>query len=333
MEKDKFLYLIDNNASLTTEEAEELAVLSEVFPYSQAIRNLAVRGAQINNLPDKQKQLNLAAVYAADRSILKALISSPKLSRHALPYKKVVQKKEPIAKEPIAKEPIAKEPIAKKEEVELKETKATPSPLPDTKPVTATKEKQDEITKTEAKPIPIPSTGFEPSKLSGDELLDELTHDLKKLKELKQNFEVAISNFDAHDTAPKVEAMDKKAEDKVPKAKKTGKATGIIAEIKSTKKKIKPSDPKQKEQLEIIDKFIKSKPSFGKKEVNDASRDTTDLSENSSVFSDNIVSETLVEILIKQGKKEKAVEVLKKLIWKFPQKKAYFAAQIEELTS
>jgi hypothetical protein len=38
-----------------------------------------------------------------------------------------------------------------------------------------------------------------------------------------------------------------------------------------------------------------------------------------------------VEILIHQGKKERAIEVLKKLIWKFPQKKAYFAAQIEDL--
>jgi hypothetical protein len=39
----------------------------------------------------------------------------------------------------------------------------------------------------------------------------------------------------------------------------------------------------------------------------------------------------LVELLLKQGKKEKAVEMLKKLIWKFPQKKAYFAARIQEL--
>ncbi|HNG42094.1 MAG TPA: tetratricopeptide repeat protein, partial [Cyclobacteriaceae bacterium] len=48
-------------------------------------------------------------------------------------------------------------------------------------------------------------------------------------------------------------------------------------------------------------------------------------------FADNVISETLVEILIRQGKKEKAIEVLKKLIWKFPQKKTYFAAQIEDL--
>ena len=56
-----------------------------------------------------------------------------------------------------------------------------------------------------------------------------------------------------------------------------------------------------------------------------------DLSEPSGHFGENIVSETLVEILLKQGKKEKAIEVLKKLIWKFPQKKTYFASQIEEL--
>jgi TolA-binding protein len=39
----------------------------------------------------------------------------------------------------------------------------------------------------------------------------------------------------------------------------------------------------------------------------------------------------LAQILTRQGKKDKAIEVYKKLIWKFPQKKAYFAAQIEDL--
>jgi hypothetical protein len=56
-----------------------------------------------------------------------------------------------------------------------------------------------------------------------------------------------------------------------------------------------------------------------------------DLSEKSLIYNENIISETLALILIKQGKKEKAIEVLKKLIWKFPQKKTYFAAQIEDL--
>jgi len=45
------------------------------------------------------------------------------------------------------------------------------------------------------------------------------------------------------------------------------------------------------------------------------------------------VSENLAQILLSQGKKQKAIEIYKKLIWKFPQKKAYFAARIEELNN
>ena len=46
---------------------------------------------------------------------------------------------------------------------------------------------------------------------------------------------------------------------------------------------------------------------------------------------DDIISESLAKIFVNQGKKEKAIDIYKKLIWKFPQKKALFAAQIEKL--
>ena len=84
---------------------------------------------------------------------------------------------------------------------------------------------------------------------------------------------------------------------------------------------------------EIIDQFIKSQPSISKNKLaaSIASESKEDLIEKNLTYGENIVSETLVQILLKQGKKEKAMEVLKKLIWKFPQKKAYFAAQIEDL--
>ena len=56
-----------------------------------------------------------------------------------------------------------------------------------------------------------------------------------------------------------------------------------------------------------------------------------DLSAPSVKFRDDIISENLANIMIKQGKHEKAIDIYKKLIWKFPQKKAYYATQIEEL--
>ncbi len=164
--------------------------------------------------------------------------------------------------------------------------------------------------------------------LSGQALRNDLLSDLVTLKALKDKFEETVEEFD------KANASTPPAESKK-KIRKT--AEGIepvdtfIEEIKTTKKKFRPEGPKQKEQIEIIENFIKTQPTIAKNKLNAPAADNSDLAEKSLAYGDNIVSETLVEILLKQGKKDKAIEVLKKLIWKIPQKKAYFAAQIEEL--
>ena len=46
---------------------------------------------------------------------------------------------------------------------------------------------------------------------------------------------------------------------------------------------------------------------------------------------EDLVSENLARIMVEQGKTSKAIDIYKKLIWKFPQKKTYFATQIEKL--
>jgi hypothetical protein len=121
------------------------------------------------------------------------------------------------------------------------------------------------------------------------------------------------------------------AQPKARKTKRKSQADELIESIKTSHKKIEPENERTKEQIEIIDQFIKSKPVIMPPQAD--AGETKDMSESikSGEFSDNIVSETLVEILLKQGKKDKAIEVLKKLIWKFPQKKTYFAARIDDL--
>jgi predicted Zn-dependent protease len=105
----------------------------------------------------------------------------------------------------------------------------------------------------------------------------------------------------------------------------------LIEEIRVSKEEIVPESDKQREQMAIINNFIKIQPSItnARERQSHASGDLATI--KSGEFGDNIVSETLVEILIRQGKKDKAIEVLKKLIWKYPQKKSYFASQIEDL--
>ena len=181
-------------------------------------------------------------------------------------------------------------------------------------------QKEEEIQK------PIPVTKAEES---GTQLHEQVLLDLANLQESKRLFEMTIARLEKEKAKPLAERKEKEiTPEPVSNPKETD---SLIEEIKSTKKKIKPEGVKQKEQIEIIDQFIKTQPTISRPKPTAPPAHDSDLAEPSAQFGENIVSETLVEILLKQGKKEKAIEALKKLIWKFPQKKAYFAAQIEEL--
>jgi hypothetical protein len=185
------------------------------------------------------------------------------------------------------------------------------------------------------------------SDLEGDDLINEVMADLDRLKELKHNFEITLQEYDrAVHTPPaekkKLSEPTPRHEPNTPAAKaevleadsnlslldEEPSGDSLLEEIRN-KKKLKPETSKQKEQIDIINQFIKKQPSITKNSL--PAVDSPDLSEKNVSLTDNIVSETLVEILLRQGKKDKAIEVLKKLIWKFPQKKSIFAAQIEEL--
>jgi antitoxin component of RelBE/YafQ-DinJ toxin-antitoxin module len=259
VEREHFNSLLVNYTCLTEQEALDLAVLTDAFPFSQVIRNLAARGAQDADLPSKEKMLHLSAIYSTDRQALKEVMTSPRQNRIEVVYPEDI---------------------------------------------------------TEA-PNLLPAQ-------ESDDLRNQLAIDLAKLKESRLLFESTLERLEKEKALPLAE---KKV---IPLEPETGSNETLIEEIKSSKKKIKPEGEKQKEQIEIIDQFIKTQPAISRPKPTLPVQDN-DLSEPSGQFGENIVSETLVEILLKQGKKERAIEALKKLIWKFPQKKAYFAAQIEEL--
>ncbi len=83
-------------------------------------------------------------------------------------------------------------------------------------------------------------------------------------------------------------------------------------------------------QQDIIDTFIKSDQRISTFNLNKVAITDRDLSE-SSTRPPEIISENLANILIKQGKVDKAVEMYEKLMLKFPEKKVYFASRIEDL--
>jgi hypothetical protein len=287
---------------LSIEDAHAVDDLQRTFPYSQVVHCLASRGARDHQLANATTLLALSAVYSTDRAVLKDIMTAPRLTPAAT-----------------GAEGDATEVIAQVE--------------------------------TEVS-VAIQSDG-----LSGDALVEEIMMDLNRLQDLKKIFENSFQEYQtAHPgdfskpsekttpppatkraIAPKSEPVapaaappkstrfTKKADLIIPEPS----SEALLSQIETSHKRVGPDTRKQQEQLQIIDQFITKQPSIPKPSLTPA--EAPDLAEKTASLTDSMVSETLVEILLRQGKKDKAIEVLRKLIWKFPQKKAIFAAQIEDL--
>lgn len=312
MDKSSFTALLRDYTRTSAGEANALIALRDEYPYSQVLQALAARVARDHDMQPQAAWLAMAAVHAADRTVLKEVMTAT--GDDVTQDKQTTAIVQPIQSLTDTDIDYADELMRDLQTlntlkhnfelllVEYSEVQATaPTPV-------------------ESKKEPAPATPAPPAK--------EKKAGAKSAKSKRQRIiEMA-------------KAMNQQAESSAPSspAKTKGKTPPpvdppdvLIEEIKTRNEELTPESRKQLEQLDLIDRFIQTQPSISsaRDRVPPPSGDLNPV--KSGEFGDNIVSETLVEILIKQGKKDKAVEVLKKLIWKYPQKKAYFASQIEEL--
>ena len=98
------------------------------------------------------------------------------------------------------------------------------------------------------------------------------------------------------------------------------------------KKKKQQAQEEEQDQKDLKTMWQKEKLAAALEEENDEIPENVfEMAVNSITKEDNLASESLASVMVKQGRYDRAIEMYKKLSLQKPQKKAYFARKIEDI--
>jgi len=315
LNKQTFIQLITNPSGITTEQMAELEKVVLGFPYCQAAHILIAKQAAESGSMFADQKLKKAAAYTLDRKNLKLLLTT-----------KFNKKSEEI--------------ISTKEILPIKEALIQPEKVVET------------------------AISVSPTK--SNDLLEELRENLRKLHEVKIqaawgkeekkvveekleqttdiNSEVVLGNMEEHSLEPpKVELpyfsrnefvalndFPVRTEDVVLEMVEHGNNL-LLEYLNYLEEKRGVFRKNKKLEDDIINKIIKTEPRISKLDINNLPDTSIDLSTKSTSISKGPISENFAKILVLQGKIAQAIDIYEQLILKNPEKKPYFATQIEKL--
>jgi len=322
--------LIENPAGLNNTFIAPLDRLIEQFPFFSTAYILKAKA--LKNIGDIKYNdfLSLAAIYTVNRKKLYDYLHAEygsEIQPDTLSNEKMDEGFEET-KEIKYEEPVSEPPVKEKEEsnhIVEKQTKVAPSKI-----------KEETERKEETVIIDYPPS------LKTTELKSHIAETVKRqydqtTDEEKRRLKIVPDEYDR--SIPKNNGKDDILKDEQ-KAENIGLKNDDLLELEidetSEKNEIQNSQSKDTEnksstvdQTAIIDNFIKENPRLVVKETDKFEYE--DISVSSVKEDDSLFTDTLAKIYVEQGNFTKAIFVYEKLILKYPEKKAYFASQIEKI--
>ena len=302
MEKEKIVDLIRNPQNISREDIYTLEKWVSQYPYFQLGHILIAKIANDNKIPNKEVKLNYAAIYSPNRGVLKGIILRSLSDFPQYKNNSIFTEQSDLANnsaDEVTSPPFS-DPVG--EELQIKSDNYNQK-LKEEYLLKKERHESESVREEMEDEIPAPKVN--------QNIVNEVLANLEKAKKLKKEFLDRDREAEIYSPSPSHEHQE--------------------SEIETFDEEEIEENVAASNQRDLIDTFIENEKHLGKIKPRLNSENQSDLSERSTSLSDDMVSENLATILRKQGKKEKAIDIYKKLIWKFPQKRAYFATLIEEL--
>lgn len=361
LNKSQLLHIIENPTEPVEKEIiTQLEELIKEYPYFQGGHILLARAYFIAGNVFADKKIKKAAIYTSNRKKLKTFVNqpTPELKEEKALDSPVEVKTETKVTETIVDKtiPETKEETTTKEDAITPEVKAIES---NTVPTQVPPIEDKEKTELEETLAQLKKLREDSSKILAEEIKPKKKATSKKTaKEVpSKKKETKTKGLDKKPVAskkkatPKKEAKPKKAasksdvtnsrlgdvvfentNDQTSESNEDNSADLLLKYLEHTRAKKRVKKQPKKDQLDIIDSFIKKDPSISRIGSKTTPTETSnDLSQSSTVENFNIITENMALLHARQGNISRSISIYEELILKYPQKKSYFASQIEKL--
>ncbi len=322
MTKKEFTSYLKNPASMGEVQIGELATVVGQYPYCHSAQMLMVAALKAGGDIRYHNRLKVSAAYASDRGVLRRLIQLIEEEAHRKPK---IEKPAMPASEALALPPVIEQ-----------------TPVPNITPeVLSPKEqkKQELLRSIERKLDELRRQREEAERLTQEALSavrsmaesKPATHpparEIRPQSVSSQPEPAAKPDF-GHASAPPIEPVH----EPFPWEQPLPPAYDPLNELSETwdeSKKQEPTAGGLQSKLPLIDRFLREEPRIDRNKPVFFNPD--EQAEKSTHLPDEVVSETLAKIYLSQGKKEKAIEIYRRLMLLYPGKSSYFAGQIQNI--
>jgi hypothetical protein len=312
----QLLGIIKNAGHLSKDDFNDLIRLHETFPYFQIPKVLLAKYEFTKTAGNSKELLPWASITSPDRAWLKKMVET------SAPFEHIIKKIEDQFDAALSQ----KNQETKVNLIEELEDQLIPEPQKKStnKDLTATLRKLGEdlaLSKMKA------MEKLEKVEKKSNEVIND--REKQKPAESEDAAPVTVSS-PIEPPKPSIEVIDVAEEEKPTIPKRKVSKDELIESIRRKEKK-EILDKKKQEQIDIIKAFSKKEIKLATLKELEGQQKQDDLSEKSTKLNLDLITDSYAKLLAKQGKINRAKEIYKKLMVKFPDKNTYFADRIKEL--